>query len=70
MRSRKQLGVLGVALNRGGEVGGSEHLVEGVPDMLELIVKFFAAMLEPVLETFQQLGGKGSKEGQSLLLDL
>ncbi len=58
--SREHLGVLGVALNRGGKVGGREHLVEGVTDVLELVVKFFAAMLEPVLEAFQQIGGKVS----------
>jgi hypothetical protein len=46
VRGSEQLGVLCVALNSGGQANRSEHLVEGVADMLEFVVQFVAVMLE------------------------
>ncbi|MGH7957737.1 MAG: hypothetical protein ACREH8_12130 [Opitutaceae bacterium] len=48
----EQIGVLRVALDRGGEARRREHLVEGVADVLELVIKLVAMMLEPVLQAF------------------
>lgn len=58
MRGGQQLDVLRVVLDRGGEANGGEHLVQRIPDVLELVVKFLAVMVEPVLKAFYQIGRK------------
>lgn len=47
-----------MALDALGEAGGGEELVEGVADVFQLGVQFVAVVVEPVLETFEQIAGK------------
>ena len=58
MGGDKQVEMTGVTLDALGEAGGSEELVEGVADMLQLGVKILAVTIEPVLKTFEQVGRK------------
>ena len=37
-----------------GEAGGGEKPAEGVADVFQLGVKFFAVAVEPVLQAFEQ----------------
>ena len=52
----EEFDVVCVALDLGDETDGAEDSVEGVADVFEFGVEFIAAMLEPVLETFEQIG--------------
>lgn len=52
----EEFDVVSVALDLGDETDGAEDPVEGVADVFEFGVEFVAAMLEPVLEAFEQIG--------------
>ena len=58
MGGDEHIEMAGVTLDALGEAGGGEELVEGVADVFQLGVKFFAVAVEPVLQTFEQVGGK------------
>ena len=50
--------VASVELGFGGGGDGAEDSVEGIADVFEFVVERVAAMLEPVLETFEQISRK------------
>ena len=56
MGGGEEFDVVCVALDLGDETDGAEDSVEGVADVFEFGVELVAAMLEPVLETFEQIG--------------
>lgn len=56
MGGGEEFDVVSVALDLGDDTDGAKDPVEGVADVFEFGVEFVAAMLEPVLEAFEQIG--------------
>ena len=57
MSVHQHLEIAGVGWRAGGEAHRGEDEVQRVSYVFELGVKFVAVVLEPILQTFEQIGG-------------